>query len=379
MADPTGLKAAEAANQFGRKAVTSEIGADLAGGGSDPNSEIARRKSQHVEIVRQGGVSPFEVTTGFDRFRFEHCALPELDLDEIDLSTTFLGRRMKAPLIISCMTGGPLHAHRINKSIAQAAGRCGIGFGVGSQRIALEGNGAAGFSRSLRQWSGDVPILANCGAAQLKTWNGLEMARRAVHMIDADALVIHLNPLQEAVQQGGDRHWSGILRKIEAVALGLEKPVIVKEVGCGISANVAKQLWDAGVKIIDVAGAGGTSWAAVEAARATTPYARAIAEPFREWGIPTAASIALARKACPTATLVASGGIRNGIDAAKAIRLGADIVGQAAATLAPALDTADALTQHIEILIAQLRIACLCTSSRNLVALKTASISANTN
>ena len=335
-------------------------------------SGIARRKSEHVDIVLRGGVSARTVTSGFERFRFQHCALPELDLDDIDISTSLVGRRLRAPLIVSAMTGGPLHAHRINCAIAEAAGRCGVGFSVGSQRIALEGKGSAGLGRELRTIAGDVPILANFGAAQLADWDGLDMAERAVEMIDADALIVHLNPLQEAVQSGGDRRWSGVLDQIERTARRISRPLIVKEVGAGISGAVARRLWNAGVRIIDVAGAGGTSWAAVESRRARSPHDRAIAEAFRDWGISTADSITAVRAACPEAVVIASGGVRDGIDVAKAIRLGADLAGQAAAALPSAMDGADALTAHLSSLIEQLRIACFCTGSADLARLRCA-------
>jgi isopentenyl-diphosphate delta-isomerase len=333
-------------------------------------NDIAQRKADHIDIVLSGGVAARDVSTGFERVRFEHCALPELDLDSIDLSVSLVGRRMQAPLIVSSMTGGPLHARRINHSIAEAAGRLGIGFAVGSQRIALEGKASAGFSRELRALAGPVPILANFGAAQLKTWDGPAMAMRAIEMIDADAMIVHLNPLQEAVQAGGDRDWSGLLRRIEMLARTCQRPIVVKEVGAGISGAVAHRLWNAGVTIIDVAGAGGTSWAAVEGRRASDPASRAIAEAFRDWGTPTAAAIADVRRACPGATVIASGGIQDGVDAAKAIRLGADIVGQAAGVLPAALQSADAVAAHLEVMIATLRIACFCTGCADLSALR---------
>ncbi len=339
--------------------------------------DIARRKSEHVEIVLRGDVSARSVTTGLEHVHFEHCAAPELDIDAIDLSTTFVGRRMRAPLIVSSMTGGHLHAHRINSAIAEAAQQCGIGFGVGSQRIALEGRGDGGLGRTLRKLAPSAPILANCGAAQLRARDGLDLARRAVDMIDADALIVHLNPLQEAVQRGGDRDWRDIQAAIERTARQLGKPLVVKEVGSGLSPALARRLWSLGVGILDVAGAGGTSWAAVEAARARCPQARLIAEAFRDWGIPTATAIADVRAAVPDAIVIASGGIRDGVDAAKAIRLGADIVGQAARMLPAALEGAKTLAAHIDVMIEQLRIACFCTSSHDLSALRTAQLLRN--
>ena len=335
-------------------------------------SDGVKRKSQHLEIVLGRDVQARGVTTGLEAVRFEHVALPELSLAAIDLSTTFLNRPLAAPLLVSSMTGGPERAEAINRAIAEASQALKIAFGVGSQRVALEGEQAAGFSRRLRDAAPDVPILANFGAAQLRDWTGADMARRAVDMIGADALIVHLNPLQEAVQPEGDRDWRGLLEKLERLQRASPVPVIVKEVGAGISGRLARRLWDIGIRIIDVAGAGGTSWAAVEAERAPDEAARAVAEAFRDWGIPTARALADVRAACPSATVIASGGIRDGLDVAKSIRLGADLAGMAAGVLDAALKDAEALTERLAIVIAQLRIACFCTGSADLAALRTA-------
>ncbi len=337
-------------------------------------ADIQKRKSEHLDIVLAGDVAGKLGSGGFDAVHFRHCALPELHLDHVDVSTMFLGRCLKSPYLISSMTGGPSRAEGINLAIAEAAGELGIAFGVGSQRVALEAAGNAGFDKRLRQRAGPVPILANFGAAQLKTWEGVTMAERALDMIDADALIIHLNPLQEAVQEGGDRDWTGLLTRIETIARGLSKPIVVKEVGNGISGEVARQLVDAGVAVIDVAGVGGTSWAAVEGARAPDPEQKAIAAAFHDWGIPTATAVADVRRACPTTPIIASGGIRDGLDAAKAMRLGADLVGQAAGVLAAAIAGPEAIITHVNVLVAQLRIACFCTGSKDLAALRHAAL-----
>ncbi len=333
---------------------------------------IAQRKSEHLDIVLAGEANAHSKTTGFEIIQFEHCALPELNLDEIDLSTEFLGRKLAAPFLISSMTGGPAVAERINISIAEAAQVMRIAFAVGSQRIALEGEGDFGFSRTLRLRARDVPILANFGAVQLRHWDGPVMARRAVEMIEADALILHLNPLQEAIQSGGDRNWSDLLHHIEALAAAVSIPIVVKEVGAGISGRVAHQLWNAGVRIIDVAGAGGTSWAAVEAQRARNERHRKVGEAFRDWGVSTAQAVRDVRSCCPEATLIASGGIRDGVDAAKAIRVGADMVAQAAGVLPAALEGPERLVEHLEVIADQLRIACFCTGSANIEKLKSA-------
>jgi isopentenyl-diphosphate delta-isomerase len=328
-------------------------------------ADLLQRKNEHLSVVLSQDVRTAQ-TTGLEVVRFEHVAMPELDLDTIDLSTEFLGRRMQAPFLISSMTGGPAKAEAINRNLATAAGQLGIAFAVGSQRVAIDDAGMGGFGRELRELTRGMPLLSNFGAAQLAEDGGIGMARRAIDMIDADALIIHLNPLQEAVQHGGDRNWAGLFVRLEALAKGSDVPIVVKEVGSGISGRLAKRLLEIGVRVIDVAGAGGTSWAAVEAGRAPNERLRAIAGTFRDWGIPTARAIVDVRAACPEAAVIASGGIRTGLDAAKAIRLGADLVGQAAGVLSAALESAEAVSAHFEDRIAELRIACFCTGSRTL-------------
>jgi isopentenyl-diphosphate delta-isomerase len=334
------------------------------------------RKSQHLDIVLRGDAAARSITTGLEGVRFEHVALPEMALADVDVSTTFLNRRLGAPLLVSSMTGGPQRADSINRAIAEAAQHLRIAFGVGSQRVALEGDTAAlargGFGRHLREAAPDVPILANFGAAQLRDWDGAEMARRALDMVGADALIVHVNPLQEVVQPEGDRDWRGLLARLEALQRACPVPVVVKEVGAGISGPLARQLWESGIRIIDVAGAGGTSWAAVEAERTTNERARAIAAPFRDWGIPTAQSVRDVRAACPSATVIASGGLADGLDLAKAIRLGADLGGFAGSILHAAIDGGEALADRLGIVVEQLRIACFCTGSRTLADLRQA-------
>jgi isopentenyl-diphosphate delta-isomerase len=333
---------------------------------------IADRKNDHLDAVMMRDVGCGATTTGFEHVRFAHVALPEICLDEIDIATIFLGRRVEAPILISSMTGGPARSAAINNAVAEAAQTVGIGFGVGSQRIALGGNGSHGLGRELRRRAPNVPIMANLGAAQLRDATAVEMARRAVDMIEADALIIHLNPLQEAVQDDGDRDWRNLLRQIELVCTACEVPVVAKEVGSGLSGAIAVRLVAAGVSILDVAGAGGTSWAAVEAGRARSERARAVAEAFRDWGIPTAAALVDVRRTCPGTTIIASGGLRTGIDCAKALRLGADTTGLAAGVLPAAIAGPEALIEHLQTLMEQLRIACFCTGSRNIAELKRA-------
>ncbi|WP_295474995.1 type 2 isopentenyl-diphosphate Delta-isomerase [uncultured Pseudomonas sp.] len=334
--------------------------------------DLSRRKDDHLDIVLAGLDAGVRTTSAWQRLRFEHCALPEQSMDDIDLSCQLLGRPLRAPLLISSMTGGAQRATAINRHLAEAAQALGIAMGVGSQRVGLQGGSDQGLTRELRRLAPDVPLLGNIGAAQLLGPAGLDLARRAVDSLQADALIIHLNPLQEAVQPEGDRDWRGVLDGIARVAAHLEVPLIAKEVGAGLSPAVAQALVRAGVQVLDVAGQGGTSWAAVEAGRARSEADRAVAMAFADWGIPTPESLVGVRRVLPEVPLIASGGIRDGVDAAKAIRLGADLVGQAAGVLREATLSTEAVIEHFQIFIRQLRVACFCTGSADLAALRQA-------
>ena len=334
-------------------------------------SLMSKRKEGHIDAVLSGLANARATSAGFDGVHFEHCALPELDLADIDLSTPFLGKTLRRPFLISSMTGGHLHAARINAVLAEAAQSLGIALGVGSQRIALSAGVFHGTSRSLRRIAPDAALYGNVGAAQLREYTVDDM-RRAVDMIGADALIIHLNPLQEALQARGDTRWSGLQPRLEQLCAQLHVPVIVKEVGFGISAAVARRLVDCGVAAIDVAGAGGTSWSAVEGRLAEDPQLAALAEIYRDWGIPTATSLRQVRAALPGLPLIGSGGIRHGLDAAKALRLGADVVGQAGPLLRAAIDGIEPLMAHFALLEQGLRLACFATGSANLEALREA-------
>jgi isopentenyl-diphosphate Delta-isomerase len=335
-------------------------------------NNLTSRKSDHLAAVLAGAGHAHAVTTGLQHVRFEHVALPESALEDVDLSTEFLGKRLRAPLLISSMTGGPEKAATINQRLAEAAEAHGIAFAVGSQRIALEGGPGNGIGAAIRAAAPTVPIYANFGAAQIGLGYGRDEAMRAIDMIGADALIVHLNPLQEAVQAGGDHGWADLARALEGLVRQLSVPVIVKEVGFGISATVAERLVACGVAAIDVAGAGGTNWALVEGARAAKSRDQAIAAAFADWGIPTAQAIAEVRRACPKVPLIGSGGIKDGVDAAKAIRLGADLVGQASGLLAAALQSTQAVHETLGVVIEQLRVACFCTGSKTLADLRRA-------
>ncbi|MDY6924376.1 MAG: type 2 isopentenyl-diphosphate Delta-isomerase [Pseudomonadota bacterium] len=330
------------------------------------------RKDQHLDVILAGRARHGRAG-GFADIHFVHEALPDLDHGKIDLGADFLGRRLKAPLLISAMTGGPARAEAINLRLAEAAQHLGIALAVGSQRAALAADGPMpGLDMALRLKAPDTPILANIGAAQLTRGFGVDEARRVLDMIAADALVVHLNPLQEACQPGGDRDWWGVGAALDALVKALDAPVVVKETGAGLSAATAKRLFDMGVAAIDVAGAGGSNWATVEGERAADPADKAHAAAFFDWGIPTARAIAEARAACPKATIIGSGGVADGVDAAKAIRLGADMVGQAAGVLTAATVSTEAVVAHFQTVIRQMRTVCFCTGSPNLTALRKA-------
>jgi isopentenyl-diphosphate delta-isomerase len=327
------------------------------------------RKSDHIRINLQEDVEFKHVSTGFERYRFVHCALPELDLEEVDTATTLLGKRMAAPLLISSMTGGTPEARAINQRLAEAAQAAGIGMGLGSQRAAIEDPALEDTFR-VRHVAPDILLLANLGAVQLNYGYGPEHCRRAVEMVEADALILHLNPLQEALQPEGETRFAGLLSRIEAVCQALEVPVVVKEVGWGMSEQVARQLADAGVAAIDVAGSGGSSWSQVEMHRATTERQRQVAAAFADWGIPTADSLLLARRGAPALPVIASGGIRDGIQIAKAVALGATACGVAGPFLRAASQPTAAVTELIAVLVTQLRVAMFAAGAADVQALQ---------
>ncbi|MCC7162220.1 MAG: type 2 isopentenyl-diphosphate Delta-isomerase [Anaerolineae bacterium] len=330
---------------------------------------VSARKVEHLSINLRQDVQFFDVSTGLEQYRFVHQALPELDLDKIETTQQLFGKTLRAPLLVSSMTGGAVEAERINRNLAAAAQETGIAMGLGSQRAAINDPALAQTYR-VRDLAPDILLFANLGAIQLNYGYGLDECRRAVEMIRADALILHLNPIQEAVQGHGNTNWSGLLLKIDQVCRAIGVPVVVKEVGFGISEQCARQLANAGVAAIDVAGAGGTSWAAVEAKRAPNAELQKLAETFWDWGIPTAESLAAARRAAPELPIFASGGIRNGIDVAKCLALGATLVGLASPLLKLADVSSEAATLGIRGLAAQLRVAMFGIGAENLSALR---------
>lgn len=266
------------------------------------------------------------MSSGFDAYRLLNCALPEFDLDDVDTACTFLGRRLRAPLLISCMTGGTPEAREINGILARVAQEQGLAMGLGSGRALLE-NPALLDTFDVRSFAPDVPILANLGAVQLNKGYGARECRRLVEMLHADALVLHVNAVQEAVQPEGDTCFRGLLAKIADLCAVLGVPVVAKEVGWGIAPHEVRKLFEAGVAAVDLAGAGGTSWSEVERYRIDDPLRANVAAAFAGWGIPAAESLRGAMEIRPRGLLIASGGIASGIDVVKALALGADCVG----------------------------------------------------
>ncbi len=322
---------------------------------------ISDRKDEHIRINLEQDVRS-NLTSGLEAYRFIHEALPEIDLSEVDTTTYLFRKKLLSPILISSMTGGTREAGKINMRLAEAAQDAGVAMGVGSQRAALEDLRAASTFK-VRKVAPDILLFANLGAIQLNYGYDVRHCQRAVEMIEADALHLHLNPLQEAVQHGGDTHWKELAKKIERVCKTVGVPVIAKEVGWGISERTARILVDCGVSAIDVAGAGGTSWSQVEMHRAPDELTRELAGSFVGWGIPTAESIQLVRKAAPSLLIFASGGLKDGIDIAKCITLGAALGGMAGPFLKAAAISSEKIHHQIELTRQQLRIAMFATGA----------------
>ncbi len=336
---------------------------------ADAALETQGRKADHLRICLDEDVQSHRITNGFERYRFSHCCLPELNRDEINISTTFLGKKVSTPLLISSMTGGTEQARVINQRLAKTAQRFGLAMGVGSQRVAVE-NPDLTHTFSVRKYAPDALLFANLGAVQLNYDYGITQCQKAVDALEADALILHLNPLQEAVQTEGDVNFKGLFAKIERLAKVLPVPIVAKEVGNGISAVMARRLMDVGVAAVDVAGAGGTSWARVESERAKDAKQRRLGNTFADWGLPTATCIAEIREISQTVPLIASGGMRNGLGAAKALALGADLVGLALPFLQAASQSEAAIAALSEALIAEIVTVLFCTGSASLTDLR---------
>jgi isopentenyl-diphosphate delta-isomerase len=332
-------------------------------------SSVEVRKDEHLRINLEKDVLSV-LSSGLEKYVFIHEALPEMDLGRVDTGIRLFGKKISAPILISSMTGGSAAGGEINRRLAEAAQETGVAMGVGSQRSAIEDPRQADSFRIARKAAPDILLFANLGAVQLNYGCGIDECRRAVDMLEADGLFLHLNPLQEAVQTEGDTNFSGLAKKIEKICKHLEVPVIAKEVGWGISSRTAILLANCGVAAIDVAGAGGTSWSQVEMHRAADEFSRRLAASFVGWGIPTAESILIVRKAVPAMMVFASGGLKDGLDLAKGIALGARLGGMAGPFLREAAVSEQAIVQKITLVKRQLQVAMFACGAANVRLLK---------
>ena len=318
---------------------------------------IGERKADHIEICLKEDVQSKKVSTGFEEIHLVHRAIPEIEREKVDLSTTVFGYKFSAPVFVGAMTGGTAKATKINAALAEAVEELGIGMGVGSQRIAIDNPKVAHSFSVVREKAPTAFILANIGGPQLVGKYGVKEAKKAVEMVKANALAVHLNALQEAVQPEGDTNYSNLLHKIGKLAQELDVPVVVKETGAGICAEDAAMLAAEGVAGIDVAGVGGTSWVAVEYYRAKggkDGFSQRLGETFWDWGIPTAASLVEAVQSVDV-PVIASGGIRNGIDAAKALALGASLASATYPFLGPATNGSEDVKKALQLMVGEVR------------------------
>jgi isopentenyl-diphosphate delta-isomerase len=329
-------------------------------------TETEKRKAEHIKILLEQKAQARKATTGFEDIQLVHRALPEVDRQKISLSASFLGKKLSAPLIVGAMTGGTEEATKINASIAEAVEKLHLGMGVGSQRAAIEDRQLEKTYSIARKKAPTAFLIANIGGVQLVHGCGLKEVKKAVEMIDADAVALHLNAVQEAVQPEGQTNFKGVLAKISEIAGELDMPVIVKETGCGISAEDAKALEAAGVKAIDIGGVGGTSFAAVEYYRSTSP--NNMGEVFWDWGIPTAVSLIETTQTVKI-PVIASGGVRSGLDIAKSLALNANLASISQPVLEAAVKGAKKTQELLSCLIDELRNVMFLVGAENLEAL----------
>lgn len=323
---------------------------------------IQTRKLKHIQVCLEYPVEYTTRTTGLEDLDWPYRALPELRLEDVDLGTTFLGKRLRAPILIGAMTGGAERAAAINKNLAIAAQALGVGLMLGSQRVMLE-SAEARKSFQVRQHAPDVLLIGNLGVAQFRKGYTARHARDAIELVGADGIAFHTNPLQEAMQPGGDTDFSSLIPSLEKIVPEVGAPVILKEVGHGLSGNVAKSVKNVGFAALDVAGAGGTSWAKVES---FSRYGELRHADLCEVGLPTARALRECRAAAPETPLVASGGIRTGLQIAKSLGLGASVAAIAKPLLQPALDGPEAVIAVLERLIYELRVAMFIAGVRSL-------------
>lgn len=326
---------------------------------------LSARKLRHIDACLTGPVDHGRLTTGFELFELPYDALTQTSLSAVDLSTRFLGSRLRAPVLIGAMTGGAELARIINRNLAEAAQKLGIGLMLGSQRIMLGENPAstaAAVSFEVRDLAPDILLIGNIGLAQLAE-TPVELIAGALKRIGANALAVHTNPLQEAMQETGDTDFTGSLDALRRLTTELDYPVMVKEVGHGIGAAAAGRLRGLPIAAVDVAGAGGTSWARVEQ---VVRFGEVRSPDLADWGVPTAQALVEVRRVLPGLPLMASGGIRTGMDAAKALALGADVVALARPLLAPAIESAAAVTDALSALVEELRVCLHCSGAADL-------------
>ena len=331
-------------------------------------TDIRSRKGDHIALAMNSNHQS-KAKSSFDLIHFEHNPMPELALGDINLTASFLGGTVSAPFIIGAMTGGCENGETINQRLAEAAEQCNIPMALGSQRASLELN----LEQNIRRWAPTAIILGNLGATQLQQ-KGIDLALRAVESVHANALIIHLNPLQELIQPNGDRDWRFILEAIRNCCRILTVPVIIKEVGSGISPSAAIKLVEAGVSGIELAGRGGTSWASIEMERNSSDRDRQVAQPFLDWGTDTTVLLNQFNQLDLCTQIIGSGGVRHGLDIARCIRLGADMGALAQPFLQPALTSTDAVIGKIDILSEQLRWAMFLTGSQTLQHLRLATL-----
>lgn len=330
---------------------------------------INQRKTEHIRLCLTGNVEGVDKTTGLEGIHFIHNALPEINFESITTETSFLGKKLKAPFLVSSMTGGSELAIEINQNLAIAAEERGWVMAIGSTRAFLESDRYKE-SFLVRKQAPSVPLIVNIGAVQFNYGYGPEDCQRIIDKTDADSIVLHLNSIQEIVQDEGDVNFENLLPKIEQVCKSLDVPIGVKEVGFGIDGEVAQRLYDAGISYIDVAGAGGTSWSQVEKLRSRNKLKKAAAEAFNNWGIPTKDCIVSVRSKLPEVPLVASGGMKTGVDAAKAITIGADLIGFARHLLQAATESPEAVMETMEQIELELRMTMFGIGVKNLEELK---------
>lgn len=333
-----------------------------------PENIISSRKASHIRINLDEDVKS-GLTTGLEHYHFIHQPLPGLDLDEVDLGVEIFGKKINVPILISSMTGGTEEAARINRNLAKAAQQTGAAMGVGSQRAALDHPELANSFR-VRDAAPDILLFANLGAVNLNYGYGVEECLKAVEMIGADALILHFNALQEAVQPEGQTRFAGLLDKVRTVCQELPVPVIAKEVGWGFSEEAAFDLALAGVAAIDVAGAGGTSWSQVEMHRAESESQKRLAAAFLDWGIPTAEAVQNVKRVAPNMLVFASGGIRTGVEIAKCIALGASLGGMAGPFLKAAVDSDQQVAQTIREVRREIQVAMFAAGAGSIAALQ---------